>query len=315
MLTAAVVAPALLAGHASAASAAAWDKVAACESSGDWSINTGNGYYGGLQIAQSTWEAFGGTRYAARADLASRGEQIAVAERILVGQGPGAWPQCSRGAGLTGSHTAPAATTPAPTPTAEVTSRTREPASPADSPTYVVEPGDTLFRIAGAMKVPGGWPALYALNRSTVGGDPDLIHPGARLRLSGTPDRSATPRTSDTATASKADAAIAFAERQLGKPYRWGAEGPDAFDCSGLVQQAWAAANVSIPRVTYAQFAKGTRIPLSQLSRGDLVFYRSAGHVGIYVGEGRIIHAPHSNASVRYDRFDTMAITGAIRPA
>ncbi|WP_051705198.1 transglycosylase family protein [Streptomyces sp. NRRL S-455] len=86
---------------ASAASQSTWDKVAKCESSGNWSVNTGNGYYGGLQFSQSTWEGFGGTRYAARADLATRAQQITVAERVLAVQGPGAWPVCGARAGLT----------------------------------------------------------------------------------------------------------------------------------------------------------------------------------------------------------------------
>ena len=73
-----------------------WDAVAQCESGGDWSINTGNGYYGGLQFSQSTWEAFGGAEHAPRADLATRAQQIAVAEKVLAGQGPGAWPTCGR---------------------------------------------------------------------------------------------------------------------------------------------------------------------------------------------------------------------------
>jgi hypothetical protein len=73
-----------------------WDAVAMCESGGNWSINTGNGYYGGLQFSQSTWEAYGGLRYAPRADLATKAEQIAIAEKVLDGQGPGAWPTCGR---------------------------------------------------------------------------------------------------------------------------------------------------------------------------------------------------------------------------
>ena len=88
-----------VAGPAQASSV--WDAVAACESGGNWSINTGNGYYGGLQFSQSTWVAYGGARYAWRADQASREEQIAVAQRVLAAQGPGAWPVCSRKAGLT----------------------------------------------------------------------------------------------------------------------------------------------------------------------------------------------------------------------
>nr|WP_221203146.1 transglycosylase family protein [Modestobacter versicolor] len=73
-----------------------WDAVARCESGGNWSINTGNGYYGGLQFSQSTWAAYGGTAYASRADLASREQQIAVGEEVLAGQGAGAWPTCGK---------------------------------------------------------------------------------------------------------------------------------------------------------------------------------------------------------------------------
>ena len=88
-----------VAGPAEAASV--WDSVASCESGGNWGINTGNGYYGGLQFTQSTWVAYGGARYASRADQASREEQISVAQRVLAAQGPEAWPVCSRKAGLT----------------------------------------------------------------------------------------------------------------------------------------------------------------------------------------------------------------------
>jgi cell wall-associated NlpC family hydrolase len=84
-----------------AASVPTWDKVAACESSGNWHINTGNGYYGGLQFTTGTWAAYGGTRYASRADLATKAQQITIAEKVLNGQGPGAWPICSVRAGLT----------------------------------------------------------------------------------------------------------------------------------------------------------------------------------------------------------------------
>jgi hypothetical protein len=76
-----------------------WDRIAACESGGNWSINTGNGYYGGLQFTQSTWNAYGGQAYASRADLASRDAQIAVAQRVQAAQGWGAWPVCSYKAG------------------------------------------------------------------------------------------------------------------------------------------------------------------------------------------------------------------------
>ncbi|MEV7416585.1 transglycosylase family protein [Streptomyces sp. NPDC089919] len=100
------------AGTASAASVATWDKVAACESGGNWSINTGNGYYGGLQFSASTWKAFGGTAYAARADLATKQQQILTAEKVLASQGQGAWPSCGPAAGLGADHANPYPTTP-----------------------------------------------------------------------------------------------------------------------------------------------------------------------------------------------------------
>lgn len=92
---------------ASAASTTTWDRVADCESSNNWKINTGNGYYGGLQFTQSTWAAYGGLQYAPRADLATKSQQILVAEKVLRGQGPGAWPVCSVRAGLTQGGPAP----------------------------------------------------------------------------------------------------------------------------------------------------------------------------------------------------------------
>jgi len=107
------------------ASEKTWDDVAECESGGDWAINTGNGYYGGLQFGQPTWDDYGGQEFAPRADLATREQQIAVAERVLAGQGPGAWPTCSKRAGLTGpgnpnAQPASAATAPAVDPVAAV---------------------------------------------------------------------------------------------------------------------------------------------------------------------------------------------------
>ncbi|MFD8479427.1 transglycosylase family protein [Kitasatospora sp. NPDC059673] len=86
---------------AHAADASTWDKVAQCESSGNWSINTGNGFYGGLQFTSSTWAAFGGTAYAPQANQATKAQQIEIAEKVLANQGPGAWPVCSVKAGLT----------------------------------------------------------------------------------------------------------------------------------------------------------------------------------------------------------------------
>ena len=95
VLGAAALGVGMLAAPASAATHD-WTGVAQCESSGNWSANTGNGYYGGLQFSSTTWLAFGGGVYAPRADLAARAQQIATAEKVLATQGPGAWPTCGR---------------------------------------------------------------------------------------------------------------------------------------------------------------------------------------------------------------------------
>lgn len=106
----AIAIPLLGATGASAADASTWDRVAECESGGMWSADLGNGYYGGLQISQETWDDFGGTTYAPTADQASRSQQIAVAEKILAAQGPSAWPTCALVTGLTAEpDTAPGA--------------------------------------------------------------------------------------------------------------------------------------------------------------------------------------------------------------
>ncbi|MEU5643947.1 transglycosylase family protein [Streptomyces milbemycinicus] len=201
-----IVLPFLGADVAVAAPSETWDKVAECESGGDWNINTGNGYYGGLQFSQHTWEAYGGTKYAARADLATRAQQITVAEAVLRRQGPGAWPVCSVRGRLTrdsrpasganrggsghstgsghsaGSRNSTGSRHHSPTPRRHATG----------SGPYRVVPGDSLSRIAQRESVGGGWKALYRANRRTVGSDPDKIYPGQRLAL---PSRTGTART------------------------------------------------------------------------------------------------------------------------
>ncbi|MGQ4490057.1 transglycosylase family protein [Streptomyces sp. 372A] len=209
--------PLLTAASAGAASTDVWEKVAACESTGNWHINSGNGYFGGLQFTRSTWAAYGGTVYAARADLATRDQQIAIAEKVLEGQGPGAWPVCSGKAGLARGGTAPDVspqserTASVPTPKKPVsasapshrtqTKRTTSAATPTTVPgkreSYTVTPGDSLSGIASDQHLQGGWQRLYAANRTVVGEDPDLIFPGQRLTLTGTPGTATkpTPRT------------------------------------------------------------------------------------------------------------------------
>ncbi|MDX3244131.1 transglycosylase family protein [Streptomyces sp. ME18-1-4] len=203
----AIAAPLMAAGNASAATAAEWDAVAQCESGGNWSINTGNGYYGGLQFSASTWAAYGGTQYAAQANQASKSQQIAVAEKVLASQGKGAWPVC--GTGLSGaayngssssgssSSTGGSGSSSAGTRSTGNQSASRSTDRPAASKTvttptgkkvkkgdgeYKVVKGDTLSSIAEKHKVKGGWQKLFQLNKDIVA-DADLIYPGQQLHL------------------------------------------------------------------------------------------------------------------------------------
>ncbi|MFF8913800.1 transglycosylase family protein [Streptomyces sp. NPDC015032] len=297
----AIAIPLLGAAGAHAADATTWDRVAECESGGMWSADLGNGFYGGLQFSQETWKAYGGESYAERADLASRSQQIDVAEKVLEDRGPKAWPSCAVISGLTEdgtlpgvdpgvtppaepkrstepadgastapsegatpSHAAPDAdsggkggkdgsersgaddgpadrTKPSKKPSATPSKPSATPSSgasdasdatgpsdaadgtggkhrgapapeggrdtnggvdresgrhasrgdgdardagtPAADGTYTVRPGDNLWAIADAQKVPGGWSALYEANEEAVGSDPDLILPGQSLDL------------------------------------------------------------------------------------------------------------------------------------
>jgi cell wall-associated NlpC family hydrolase len=95
---------------------------------------------------------------------------------------------------------------------------------------------------------------------------------------------------------SPADLAVATAREQLGKPYRWGAVGPSSFDCSGLTRFAWAAAGVSLPHSSRGQYASLHGVPLDKMKPGDIIY--SPGHVGVYIGKGKMIHAPQSGKRV-----------------
>jgi hypothetical protein len=119
-------------------------------------VNTGNGFYGGLQFWQPTWEEYGGLAFAARADLASREQQIRVAEDVVAGQGWDAWPVCSKRYGLTGRM-------------------------------VVVRPGDTLVALARRHRVAGGWRALYEANRPAIGPHPESLKAGTLLTLPAPP--------------------------------------------------------------------------------------------------------------------------------
>jgi hypothetical protein len=127
-----------------------WGCIAECESGGRWDANTGNDFYGGLQFWQPTWEAFGGLAYAPRADLATRKEQIKVAEEVVAAQGWGAWPVCAKRYKLQGRM-------------------------------HVVKAGDTLSSIARKYQVKGGWKALYKANEQMVGPHPNRLSIGTLL--------------------------------------------------------------------------------------------------------------------------------------
>jgi len=183
-----------------ATSTSTWDALAQCESGGNWSINTGNGFSGGLQFTPSTWAAFGGTGSAADA---TREQQIVVAENVQASQGWGAWPACAAKLGLSGGGGAPAPSVPvtpaAPTEVAvqaaqapvQAASAAAVPAQaeprhaaqvPLSGETYTVEAGDTLSTIAEKLGVNGGWQTLADANTDTIV-DPDLVFAGQVLQL------------------------------------------------------------------------------------------------------------------------------------
>jgi hypothetical protein len=183
-VAASVIAPAVA--HADA-SDSQWDRIANCESGGNWHIDTGNGYYGGLQFSSSTWNSYDTDNFASRADLASREEQITVANRVLDRQGWGAWPVCSQYRGE---------------PSPERTHHTRQSHHKHGSDqrrlqshhqnvehhgswvTYVVRGGDSLASIADRHHIKGGWHTLYHRNRDVIGSDPGVLRIGQKLRLS-----------------------------------------------------------------------------------------------------------------------------------
>ncbi|MDH6226326.1 MULTISPECIES: C40 family peptidase [Streptomyces] len=119
----------------------------------------------------------------------------------------------------------------------------------------------------------------------------------------------------DDATSASARRAIGYATEQLGKPYVWGAEGPDSFDCSGLTSQAWAKAGYPIPRTSQEQWRQLHRVAAQEMRPGDLIIYNSdATHVAIYVGDGMMIHAPRPGRSVTVAGAGSMPILGVVRP-
>jgi peptidoglycan DL-endopeptidase CwlO len=195
----------------------------------------------------------------------------------------------------------------------------------------VYDPGDAIPSAASflrAHRAPGDMQAaLYSYNHS-----PDYV--SLVLQLAASYATGGTQLVAAAASPVCAQAAvgplppgapgkiIAYAKAQLGKPYVWGATGPDAFDCSGLTMMAYRAAGIIIPRTSQQQWAYGKRIPPSQVRPGDLVFFAGSdgtptapGHVGIVVGNHEMIDAPFSGQNVRFDDFSSTAVVGYTRPA
>lgn len=179
---------------AEAAEPSVWDRVAQCESGGNWKINTGNGFYGGVQFAADTWRAYGGKSYASQAHLANKAQQIAIARRVLAGQGPGAWPVCSRRAGLTKSNgkadrNASPTTNPGASKTqnlsdskVKIAKKLPKKKYSSTGKTVHVRRGDTLRKIAKRYHVEGGWKGLWKLNKETIK-DSNLIYIGQILKI------------------------------------------------------------------------------------------------------------------------------------
>jgi resuscitation-promoting factor RpfA len=299
---------------ASAAPVSAWDRIAECESGGNWAIPYGDAdSTGGLQIQQRTWNAYNGQQYAAQPYQATKEEQIAVAEKILARQGPGAW-TCNAKVGYPLSSSGPnsshleggaaPATPPAP-----------KPSAPPTGGTYVVVPGDSLYLIAKNHGLGSGddnWKQLYELNKDVIGGNPDLIMPGQKLELPGKAGKTKPAEPTGTGAAG----VVAFVRAQLGEQYVLGGNGPSVWDCSGLTQAAYAAHGVHLPRVSQEQSLKGTPVAISMAQPGDLLYWGSPGsahHVAVYIGNGRFIGAQNPGSGVVEHELGYSQPTGARR--
>ncbi|MFF1959877.1 NlpC/P60 family protein [Streptomyces sp. NPDC058220] len=192
---------------------------------------------------------------------------------------------------------------------------TKNPAAAAEKPTSTTKPtkaaragkkivlrhGDTLFALAQRHGT-----SVRTLQQLNGLGTSTLIYAGDTLRVpapsptaagAATPPRGTPPPAADRAT-SAPRAVTDYARAQLGKPYIWGGVGPRGFDCSGLVMRAWQAGGVSLPRTTFSQIHAGTATTRAGLVPGDLVLSNGGGHVGLYIGDGRVIHAPRPGATV-----------------
>ncbi|HEU5486362.1 MAG TPA: transglycosylase family protein [Microlunatus sp.] len=192
ILAAVALAVGLSAGVAKPADAknSVWHRVAKCESGGRWHINTGNGYFGGSQFSSGTWRAYGGKKYGRQAHKASKSEQIAIARRVLAGQGAGAWGGCARKAGLT-KKSGKASRHAKPGSSAETLTKAEKKAKAAKleklratKVATVRKKTHSLKKLAKHYHVKGGWKAVYTLNKGVVAKKPNKhIKHGTRITL------------------------------------------------------------------------------------------------------------------------------------
>ncbi|MGW4354093.1 transglycosylase family protein [Nocardia sp. NPDC004582] len=168
-----------MAGNASAAPDSDWDKLAQCEAGGNWGINTGNGFQGGLQFSPGTWTAHGGGEYAATANQATREQQIAVAEKVLATQGWGAWPACSSSLGLSSSATPRTAPAPAASDVPQWTPQQAGPGGGTNGTQEVFQAVDRAIAVAQQQGIQIPQPALDFLNATKANGtqlDPGVVN-------------------------------------------------------------------------------------------------------------------------------------------
>lgn len=251
------------------------------------------------------------------------GQRLKVPTRVAAAARAAATPKTA--ASATADAPKPAASTaPASNTTATAPKAAAPPKATAHAPaqpqgtTYTVKPGDTLTAIARAA---GSTPQAIA---RASGIDVDqTIQPGDVLTIPArAPAAAARPRGElPYRGATWANAVIAFATRHLGRPYRWGAEGPRAFDCSGFLNYVYNHFSINLPRITFDMFRVGRAVPRDQLKPGDVVFFttyaRGASHAGIYMGDGRFIHASSARGAVTIsslsDRYYATHYIGARR--
>lgn len=163
-----------------------------------------------------------------------------------------------------------------------------------------------------------GFKRFSGLNASTV----NAMRKGAgakkgRSYATTKPTKRASVTSSVTTSSSstKGARAVSFAYAQIGKPYRYGATGPSSYDCSGLTGAAWRSAGKSVPRTSYGQLRGLKRVSKSSLRPGDIVGFYGGGHVGLYIGNGKVIHAPRTGQNVKIASLNSMSFAGAVRPA